>query len=428
MFLEMKSTVLTRLVRSLISPGDKYTFTSSSRFENHQNDGAGLYLHIPFCTCMCPYCPYYKVHYDPALAKDFQNALLSEIDLHAREFGRSRFSSLYIGGGTPTLMTEELGQIIDRISLAFDLNGCIAVETTPADITRRKTRLLKEIGVSYISLGVQSYQEKNLALLGRQYDPSTARQTAQDISESGFVNYNIDLIFALPGETQHDLEADLFAAVECSPDQITCYPLFTFPYTTVGKYKKLRRLRMPSLAVRRRMYYFVHEFLESNGYKRSSVWSFVRSNKPHYSSVTRDYYVGFGPSAASYTGEGFYFNTFSIADYIKMIARRRPVALKMHVTERMKKIFWLYWRLYETRIPYAKYQTLFGNNIYEDFGSLLTGIKLLGMHEREDKHGLILNVKGCHWIHLAQNYYALNYVSKIWSVCQSEPWPERIPL
>ncbi len=387
-----------------------------------------MYLHIPFCTTMCPYCPYYKVYYDTALATGFRDALLSEIDLYAREFGKSRFSSLYIGGGTPTLMIEELGQIIDRINVAFDLDGCVAVETTPADVTRRKTRLLKEIGVSYISLGVQSFQEKNLNLLGRQYDPSGARRAARDVSEGGFVNYNIDLIFALPNETQHDLEADLLAAVECSPDQITCYPLFTFPYTTVGRFKKLKRLEMPPLVVRRKMYYFIHDFLESSGYKRSSVWSFVRSNKHPYSSVTRDYYVGFGPSAASYTGEGFYFNTFSIADYIKMLSERKPVALKMDVTERMKKVFWLYWRLYETRIPYVKYQALFSNGIYDDFGSLLTAIKLLGMCEHEDEHGLMLNVRGCYWLHLAQNYYALNYVGKIWSVCQSDPWPKRIQI
>lgn len=420
--------MFSRLLRNIISHSGSYTFYSSSRFDSHLHEGMGLYLHIPFCNSMCPYCPYYKVYYNATLAKDFRDAVISEIDLHARRVGKFRFSSLYIGGGTPTLLIEELGQIIDHIRDKFSLTGCVAVETTPADITKAKSRLLRKMGVSYVSLGVQSFQKSHLDMLGRQYGPSEARRAALGLSTGGFDNYNIDLIFAIPNETQQDLEADLEAAVQCDPDQITCYPLFTFPYTTIGRFKKLRRLEMPSLDVRRKMYYFIHDFLEGNGYKRSSVWSFTRANKLPYSSVTRDYYVGFGPSAASYTGKGFYFNTFSVTEYIRALSARKPVALKMDVTERMEKVFWLYWRLYETRVPYIKYKELFKTDIHDDFGFLLALIKLLGMCSHEDGRDIVLTRRGCYWIHLAQNYFALNYVSKIYSVCQSNPWPERIML
>lgn len=420
--------MLTKVVRNIVSHGGEYTFYPASRAVDKMNDGVGLYLHVPFCEGVCPYCPYFKVAYDKSLVEQFSNAVRSEINAFVRETGRFKCSSLYVGGGTPTLMTEELGQIIARIRDAVDLDGYIAVETTPGDIIAAKSRRLKKMGVSFLSLGVQSFQNTYLDLLGRQYDGAKAKRTAMDISGQGFDTFNIDLIFAMPNETQQDLEIDLRAAVDCAPDQITCYPLFTFPYSTVGYFKKLKKLQMPPVAVRRKMYYLIHDFLEVNGYQRSSVWSFTRKNRKPYSSVTRDHYIGFGPSAASYTGEAFYFNTFSMRDYLRVRAERNTAALKMDVTERMAKVFWLYWRLYETNIPYKDYYELFGRDICDDFGGILTMIRVLGMSEREDKQGLTLNRRGSYWIHLAQNYFALDYVNKIWSTCQSEPWPRKITL
>ncbi len=113
---------------------------------------------------------------------------------------------------------------------------------------------------------------------------------------------------------------------------------------------------------------------------------------------------------------------------MKTVSEREPVAVKMDVNERMQKIFWVYWRLYETEISYADYKAVFGSDINDDFGVFLNAIRILGMCERDDEEGMLLNTRGCYWIHLAQNYFALNYVSKIWSVFQSDPWPKSIKL
>jgi hypothetical protein len=94
----------------------------------------------------------------------------------------------------------------------------------------------------------------------------------------------------------------------------------------------------------------------------------------------------------------------------------------------MAKLFWLYWRLYETRIPYSKYREVFRTSIHHDFGSVLAAIRLLGMCSLEDEQGMVLNRRGCHWVHLAQNYFALDYVNKIWTTCQADPWPEWVML
>lgn len=421
--------MITKFIRDIFSEKtDEFTFYSSTGEDLYLDKEAGLYIHIPFCKSMCSYCPYYKVFYNRELSQRFKSALISEIKEYSKKLKKRSFTSLYIGGGTPTLMINDLKIILKEIKHCFDLNGILAIETTPGDITRDKINILKDIGINYISLGVQSFQQKYLTLIGRNYTSDRALSAVKLLKDYDFDTFNIDLIFAYPGENSPELLKDLQTTISFSPDQITCYPLFTFPYSTIGKYKKIRKLKMPSYFVRRRMYYSIHCFLEEHGYKRSSVWSFNRKKTKPYSSVTRDYYIGFGPSAASYTGKGFYFNTFSVDEYIKAVKRRKPIALEMKVSKKMEKLFWLYWRLYETAVPIKRYKKLFKENIYTDFKMILRTIKAFGFVQSEDDGSIVLNKRGCLWIHLAQNYFALNYVSKIWSAFQKNPWPGRVEL
>ncbi|RJQ26579.1 MAG: radical SAM protein [Peptococcaceae bacterium] len=419
-----------KFVRSVLSEkNDDYTFYpfKEDRLNLNQKE-AGLYIHIPFCKSMCPYCPYYKISYDQELSHKFKSALILEIKRSGEEIGSNKFTSLYIGGGTPTLMINDLGTIIKEVKESFNFDGPVGIETTPGDLTEDKVKIMKDMGINYVSLGVQSFQQENLDSIGRKYTAQTAVETVSLLKHYHFDTLNIDLIFAFARQKLPQLLQDLQKAVELSPDQITCYPLFTFPYSTIARYNNVRNLKMPRHRVRRNMYYLIHDFLEKSGYIRSSVWSFGKAGTAPYSSVTRDYYLGFGPSAGTYTGEGFYFNVFSVPEYIKTAPQRKPVALEMKVGKRMEKIFWLYWRLYETFVPVSNYKKLYGNDIYADFGSLLKLIKALGFVGSEDEERFVLNKRGCHWIHLAQNYFALNYISKIWSIAQKNTWPGKITL
>lgn len=420
--------MIIKFIRGLLSERtDDYTFHSSTRNNLYFDRKVGLYIHIPFCKSMCPYCPYYKVLYNKELSLRFKSALISEIK---RFYNNSKkcITSLYIGGGTPTLMVDDLGTIINEFNKHFNLDEMLAIETTPGDITEDKIKILTNIGFRFISIGVQSFQQKYLSLIGRNYDSNKAVRTIELLKNYQFDTVNIDLIFAFPGETISELLSDLQRAVSFYPDQITCYPLFMFPYSTIGRFKKIKKLKMPPHHLRRKMYYIIHDFLKDLGYVRSSVWSFNKADTKPYSSVTRDYYIGFGPSAASYTGKGFYFNTFSVTEYIKTVPYRKPIALEMKVSEKMEKLFWLYWRLYQTVIPVKMYNTLFGKDIYEDFGRIFRAMRTFGFIQKEDDDGIVLSKRGCHWVHLAQNYIALNYVSKIWSTFQKNPWPERVEL
>lgn len=176
------------------------------------------------------------------------------------------------------------------------------------------------------------------------------------------------------------------------------------------------------------MYYFINDFLKDNGYEKTTVWSFNKNRKETYSSVTRDYYLGLGAGAGSYNGSIFYFNTFSVSEYINSVNKILPISINMNVSKKLEKVFWLYWRLYETTIVKNIYKEMFHSNLEKDFGSILKLIRILGFVEYEDENILKLNTKGSHWIHLVQNHYALNYVSKVWSVSKNNPWPDQIKL
>jgi coproporphyrinogen III oxidase-like Fe-S oxidoreductase len=385
-----------------------------------------LYLHIPFCRTLCPYCPYDRIRYDKALTKPYLDAVLAEIDTYHDRFGNLEIGSIYIGGGTPTTLIDELGIMLDHIRKRFRVTGDIAVETIPSDISDDVIDKLKRYGVNLLSIGVQSFSDKYLKLIGRNYRSDILRPVIRKLNAAGFDSVNIDMMFALPGQTTEEVITDLETLLELEVDQVTLYPLFTFPYSTVGAQLDLKQVRFPRLPVRREMYRTIHNFFIDHGFTRVSVWGFKRENVPRYSSVTRDYYIGFGAGAGSYLPGRFAFNTFSVKAYVNhAMESGPPIALQMHLTPKVERYYWLYWRLYETYVPRKQLDELFVGDRRMKW--LLAIAKWFGMYTEEEKD-LVLTERGAFWIHLVQNYYVLHYIDKVWTVAMREAWPKRIPL
>ena len=131
----------------------------------------------------------------------------------------------------------------------FSVTGDVCIETNPADVDRRRpSRELHDCGVALVSLGVQSFRPESLRVIGRRYTPEVAERALALLAESDFASVNADIMFALPGQTAADVVADLEHAAELGADQLTTYPLFTFPYTAVGEYLHLAGVKMPDLA------------------------------------------------------------------------------------------------------------------------------------------------------------------------------------
>jgi oxygen-independent coproporphyrinogen-3 oxidase len=245
--------------------------------------------------------------------------------------------------------------------------------------------------------------------------------------ESGFTSVNADIMFALPGQTAVDVIADLTHAASLGANQITTYPLFTFPYTAIGEYLRLTAVRMPNLRVRRAHYRTINRWCGDHDFERVSVWSFKRGAVPRYSSVTRDSYIGVGPGAGSHLPDGFVLNTFDLDSWIHATCTgQTAIALRIPFAGEMSGWWWLYWRLYDTRIPLDELDAEMGKDAPKARRWLKTG-EQIGLLFRNDSY-LKLTEPGAFWIHLAQNHFALNYVNTLWTRAREEPWPQAVEI
>jgi len=387
---------------------------------------AGLYLHIPYCSSLCPYCPYLRVPYRSSCADRFTEALLGEIDWYAGRLPGMQAGSVYFGGGTPTVIGARLGPIVERLRARLGPEGPWCIETNPADLDASRVGLLKALGFDSVSLGVQSFDEHTLRRIGRDYRPETAHRALDLLATAGIPSLNVDLMFAIPGQTEASWRRDIDLAIAGPATQLTAYPLFTFPYSEVGRRRSLDGLRMPPWRVRRRMYYELHGRLGSAGFRRVSVWSFQRGDGHRFSSVTRRRYLGLGPSGGSCYGSLFTLNTFSPDAYAESVARRgHAVALGMPMSERLDLLMDLYWRAYDTRLDGGHWQEL--RAALPRLRYALAAARGLGWCE-EDEAGLSLTRSGSFWVHLLQNHAVLPGVSRLWSTGKGAPWPGSVAL
>jgi len=423
------SRLATRAVRRyLVGPEQRWVFASPMQgWMPLGIERTSLYLHVPFCRQCCPYCPYTKVPYAQKLVEPYTRAALAEVDWWADAIGPAEITSVYVGGGTPTLVLDSVTQVLARVRQRFRLTGDICIETNPADVDEDTVRRLHDAGVALVSLGVQSFFPRHLRLLGRRYEPPAVERALALLAESGFASVNADIMFALPGQTPGDVTADLDRAAQLGADQLTTYPLFTFPYTSVGEYLRLSAVRMPDLRLRWAHYHAIDGWCTDHDFQRVSVWGFKRGSAPRYSSVTRDGYIGVGPGAGSHLPDGFVLNTFDLDSWIRAAcAGRSAIALRMPFSGNMPGWWWLYWRFYDTRIPLDDLDAALGSDAPKA-RRWLRAVERAGLAVR---HGAFLELTepGAFWLHLAQNHFALNYVNTLWTAARREAWPQAVAI
>jgi len=167
---------------------------------------------------------------------------------------------------------------------------------------------------------------------------------------------------------------------------------------------------------------------EKIGFIRTSVWTFAKKNTPRYSSVTRDNYLGFGPSATTLLRKDFRINTFSVTEYINTLKNNNlPTALILDFSERARQLYWLFWSCYNLNIDKNNFYELFNKNLDSEFWLEKKIGELLGIIEYS-KNGYKLNDKGAYLFHLVEQKYTDQYIDKTWRVAQKTPWPDKIVL
>ena len=186
-----------------------------------------LYVHIPFCARICPYCAFYKERADPAQTQRFCEALLRELETLRADF-EIEPETIFFGGGTPTaLSTAQLDYLLGCFRERLDCSQLVewTMEANPGSVSPRKAALLRELGVTRVSLGVQSWDDELLGVLGREHDAAQAEASFQILREAGLTNVNIDLMFGLPGQSLGQWEATLGRTVALAPEHVSAYAL-----------------------------------------------------------------------------------------------------------------------------------------------------------------------------------------------------------
>ena len=396
-------------------------------FENI--DAFGLYLHIPFCEQICPYCPYNKEIYRRDVAERYTDAVKREIDFYSDIVGKTPITSLYIGGGTPTTMLHSgLADIIGHIRDVFDLQCDIHMESHPNHLSADNLSVIMSMGIQHLSIGVEALLDRHLKTLRRPYTVDGVREAIGRAISQGFKCVNVDMMFALPGQTYEEIEETGHALVEMGVDQVAAYPLFRFPYTRMGRTGEVNNYGFLQVLKRRRMFRILERIFYEAGYQRTSVWAFTRRGVPRYCSVTVPLYLGLGASGGSYLKGVFYLNTFSVSEYIEALENgRMAIALSVDLSERMQSSGWLYWRIYETRFRKAAYQKRFGKDLDRACGGYLKLLALLGFL-KDDGEWILLSDSGAFWLHACQDIWSIDYISKLWGTSKRAPWPEKVIL
>ncbi|MBM4465589.1 MAG: radical SAM protein [Chloroflexi bacterium] len=393
-------------------------------------DEFGLYLHIPFCRQICPYCPYNKEIYHPEVAERYTNAVKKEIDIYSKLIGNKPVTSFYIGGGTPTTMLYSgLDKILRHIFESFNMQCDIHLESHPNDLTLDSLKAISSLGVGHLSIGVEALQDYHLKALHRPYSVKHVVRAVGRAVSNGFKCVNADFIFALPGQTYSEIEQAGHTLVEMGVDQVAAYPLFKFPYTKLGRSARESNHSISSIFKRRKMLGILERIFYAAGFERTSVWAFTRPGVPRYCSVTVPLYVGLGASGGSYLKDVFYLNTFNVREYIKALENgRMPIALSLDLTENMQMAGWLYWRIYETRFKRSDFQERFGKEFDRVYGKYMTLFSLLGFLKKDDGDEIVLSDNGTYWLHVLQDLFSIEYISQLWGTSKQEPWPEKVIL
>jgi len=276
-----------------------------------------LYMHVPFCEKLCPYCSFHRVTFDEALCREYFGALRKELSLY-KERGFT-FEGIYAGGGTPTVMVDELAATLAHARSLFPIRE-ISVETNPNHLTNGHLDVLKKAGVNRLSVGIQSFDDALLKAMDRYEKYGSGASIAARLREIGglFDTLNADMIFNFARQSAESLKADIDRLLATGVDQVTYYPLMVSTKTR----ERVHRTLGPVPEDRERQFYGIITERLVPPYRFSSAWCFSRKEAMIDEYVVNyDDYAGLGSGSIGYLYGTCYANTFDIRDYIDRVNR-----------------------------------------------------------------------------------------------------------
>jgi coproporphyrinogen III oxidase-like Fe-S oxidoreductase len=312
-----------------------------------------LYMHIPFCEELCPYCSFHRITFNEPLTRKYFKALRREIKLY-QEKGY-KFNGIYVGGGTPTVLIDELVETLHLAREIFPIQA-ISVETNPNHLNSKNIEILQQSGVQRLSVGVQTFNNDLLKKIGRYEKYGSGEVIAERLknTQGCFDTLNADMIFNFPGQTLQMLDEDLTILLNLNMEQTTFYPLMVSSITqeTMGK-----TIGAVDFKGEQKLYELIVRRLEKN-YDFSSAWCFSRK-KALIDEYVVDYdeYAGLGSGAIGYLHGTCYSNTFDIAEYIASLEQGRlplKASRKFDLHDQMSYDFLM--KLFSTKLDIAALQ------------------------------------------------------------------------
>ena len=355
---------------------------------------AGLYVHVPFCLKKCDYCNFYSIS-DLSLRPAYLGALEAEMRL-VRQVP-AKFDTLYIGGGTPSaLAAEDISQIIANALRHFNIlsNVEMTLEVNPGTVTPESLNVYRRSGINRLNIGVQSFQNHNLRILGRIHSAEDAILCIERAWQAGFENIGLDLIYGLPGQNTENWLRDLKQAIKIWPEHLSCYMLTAESDTPMDRNVKGGRIQLPGDNLVRELFDTTIDYLTAHGYDHYEISNFAgtaetgaeprrsRHNLKYWSFAP---YLGLGPSAHSFIEPVRFWNFRNVGKYVSQIkAGKLPIAEKERLTKEQMVIEAVYLGLRTARgIDLNGFEAKFGMNFAHTFNQTVSEL------EKEDMLNMI---------------------------------------
>lgn len=295
---------------------------------------AGIYVHIPFCASRCTYCGFYSTTGKEDMQDRYVDALVKEFSLRRKYLKGESVHTIYIGGGTPSLLSYKnqmklhhgiytivKGEVIDEFT----------IECNPDDVSPSFAMQLHDIGVTRVSMGAQTFHDEMLHFLRRRHVSSQIPEAIKALRDAGIKNISIDLMFGFPGETLADWDEDIDHAVSLDVDHISAYSLMYEEGTVLYKQRELGMIKEIDEESSVRMYDMLIDKLAAAGYEHYEISNFAKPGyrSRHNSSYWNGtHYIGIGAAAHSYDGETRGWNVCDIKGYMSWVESMTPAAIK----------------------------------------------------------------------------------------------------
>ncbi|NOZ07078.1 MAG: radical SAM family heme chaperone HemW [Chloroflexi bacterium] len=367
-----------------------------------------LYLHIPFCRKRCAYCDFNTYAGLEGLQAGYVEALRKEIVLQGSRFARDGHlpvaRTIFLGGGTPsTLSVSQIDSLLTACTTSFALaeNAEITLEANPSTLTSPFLMGLRDCGIKRLSLGVQSFDDGELALLGRIHNAATAQRAFSLARQAGFGNLNLDLIYGLPGQRLQTWQATLQTALSLQPEHFSLYALGVEPGTPLHHDVAAGRTPAPDPDVAADMYELAEDMLGENGYRHYEISNWSRDarlmSRHNLTYWHNEPYLGLGAGAHSWVSGIRFANVRHPSEYVRSFASAAPAEAALspsrspavqldtveHISKEMEmaETVILGLRLVREGVSDARFKLRFGQSLWGRYGDVIPGLLDLGLLE-----------------------------------------------